>query len=129
MIFSILNGLNDVSLDQPDRVTGGYDIKATISTDLPISGNIEDSLNMSEISSVAGTSSIRVDVKELSGENNSYKGEKIGQGRENAKIYLEKNPKIAVEIEQVIRDKSSSITKELEGNPSPKEKISEKEEE
>ena len=71
MIFSILNGLNDVSLDQPDRVTGGYDIKATISTDLPISGNIEDSLNMSEISSVAGTSSIRVDVKELSGENNS----------------------------------------------------------
>ena len=77
MIFSILNGLNDVSLDQPDRVTGGYDIKATISTDLPISGNIEDSLNMSEISSVAGTSSIRVDVKELSGENNSYKGSRL----------------------------------------------------
>ena len=65
-------------------------------------------------------------VVEKSGAWYAYKGEKIGQGRENAKIYLEKNPKIAVEIEQVIRDKSSAITKELEGNPSPKEKISEK---
>merc|ERR1711939_640919 len=27
----------------------------------------------------------------------AYKGEKIGQGRENAKIFLEKNPKIAAE--------------------------------
>mgnify|MGYP003318976707 CR=1 FL=1 len=41
---------------------------------------------------------------------------------------LEKNPKIAVEIEQVIRDQSSSISKELEGNPSPKEKVSDKDE-
>ena len=46
--------------------------------------------------------------------------------RENAKIYLEKNPKVAVEIEQVIREQASAISKELEGNPSSKEKISEK---
>ena len=68
-------------------------------------------------------------VVEKSGAWYAYKGEKIGQGRENAKIYLEKNPNIAVEIEQVIRDQASAISKELEGNPSPKEKISEKEEE
>ena len=67
-------------------------------------------------------------VVEKSGAWYAYKGEKIGQGRENAKTYLEKNPKIAVEIEQVIRDQSASISKELEGNPSPKEKISDKEE-
>ena len=67
-------------------------------------------------------------VVEKSGAWYAYKGEKIGQGRENAKIYLEKNPKIAVEIEQVIRDQSASISKELEGNPSSKEKISDKEE-
>ena len=41
---------------------------------------------------------------------------------------LEKNPKIAVEIEQVIREQATAISKELEGNPSPKEKISKKEE-
>ena len=68
-------------------------------------------------------------VVEKSGAWYAYKGEKIGQGRENAKIYLEKNPNIAVEIEKVIRDQSAAISKELEGNPSPKEKISEKEEE
>jgi len=68
-------------------------------------------------------------VVEKSGAWYAYKGEKIGQGRENAKIYLEKNPNIAVEIEKAIRDQSVTISKELEGNPSPKEKLSEKEEE
>ena len=71
----------------------------------------------------------KADIIEKSGAWYAYKGEKIGQGRENAKIYLEKNPKIAVEIEEVIRNQSSAISKELEGNPSPKEKISDKEQE
>jgi len=67
-------------------------------------------------------------VVEKSGAWYAYKGEKIGQGRENAKTYLQKNPEVAVEIEKIIRDKSAAITKELEGNPSPNEKISEKSE-
>ena len=62
-------------------------------------------------------------VVEKSGAWYAYKGEKIGQGRENAKIYLEKNSKVADEIEKIIRDKAAAISKELEGNPSPKEKI------
>ena len=40
----------------------------------------------------------------------------------------EKNPNIAAEIEKVIRDQASAISKELEGNPSPNEKISEEKE-
>jgi recombination protein RecA len=54
---------------------------------------------------------------------------KIGQGRENAKFYLQKNPNVATEIEKVIRDQASAISKELEGTPSPNEKISDKKEE
>ena len=67
----------------------------------------------------------KADVVEKAGAWYAYKGQKIGQGRENAKIYLEKNPNVAAEIEKVIRDEASAITKELEGNPSPNEKISE----
>jgi recombination protein RecA len=67
-------------------------------------------------------------VVEKSGAWYAYKGEKIGQGRENAKTYLQKNPEVAVEIEKIIRDKAAAITKELEGNPSPSEKISDKHE-
>ena len=67
-------------------------------------------------------------VVEKSGAWYAYKGEKIGQGRENAKIYLEKNPNVAAEIEKVIRDQAAAISKELEGNPSPNEKISEEKE-
>jgi len=63
-------------------------------------------------------------VVEKSGAWYAYKGEKIGQGRENAKTYLQKNPEVAVEIEKIIRDKAAAISKELEGNPSPNEKIS-----
>jgi recombination protein RecA len=68
-------------------------------------------------------------VVEKSGAWYAYKGEKIGQGRENAKTYLQKNPDVAVEIEKIIRDKAAAISKELEGNPSLNEKISEKKEE
>ena len=58
--------------------------------------------------------------------NTAYKGEKIVQGRENAKIYLEKNPKVAEEIETAIRTKAGLISKKIEGNPTPKEKETEK---
>ena len=49
MIFSVLNGIQDVTTEQPQRVTGGYDIKATITPDLPITGDVRASLNLSLI--------------------------------------------------------------------------------
>jgi recombination protein RecA len=63
-------------------------------------------------------------VVEKAGAWYAYKGEKIGQGRENAKTYLEQNPKVAEEIEKVIRDKAAAISAALDGNPAPKEEIS-----
>ena len=59
----------------------------------------------------------KADIVEKSGAWYAYKGEKIGQGRENAKIFLEKNPKIAAEIEMAIRTKAGLISKKIEGNP------------
>ena len=61
----------------------------------------------------------KADIVEKSGAWYAYKGEKIGQGRENAKIYLENNPKIAAEIEMSIRTKAGLISKKIEGNPIP----------
>jgi len=59
----------------------------------------------------------KADIVEKSGAWYAYKGEKIGQGRENAKIFLEKNSKIAAEIEMAIRTKAGLISKKTEGNP------------
>ena len=59
----------------------------------------------------------KANIVEKSGAWYAYKGEKIGQGRENAKIFLEKNPKIAAEIEMAIRTKAGLISKKIEGNP------------
>ena len=64
----------------------------------------------------------KASVVEKAGAWYAYKGEKIGQGRENAKIYLEQNPKIAAEIEMAIREKAGVISKKIEGNPLDPEK-------
>ena len=34
----------------------------------------------------------------------AYKGEKIGQGKENVKMYLKANPKLKDELEKQVRD-------------------------
>ena len=72
----------------------------------------------------------KAEIVEKSGAWYAYKGEKIGQGRENAKVYLEQNPKVAAEIEMAIREKAGIISKKIEGNPldKDKEKVDPKEE-
>ena len=44
-------------------------------------------------------------IIEKSGSWLSYKGERIGQGRENARVYLVENPQIYAEIEKTVREK------------------------
>merc|ERR1712224_866056 len=66
---------------------------------------------------------VKAEIVEKSGAWYAYKGEKIGQGKENAKLYLEQNPKVAAEIEMAIREKAGVITKKIEGNPLDQEKI------
>jgi recombination protein RecA len=68
---------------------------------------------------------VKAGVVEKAGAWYAYKGEKIGQGRENAKIFLEQNPKAAEEIEKTIRDKATAVREALDGNPVVKEKDSE----
>jgi recombination protein RecA len=40
----------------------------------------------------------------------SYKEERIGQGRENAKVYLQENPQVLEEIADIIRARSQDVT-------------------
>ncbi len=52
----------------------------------------------------------------------SYNGERIGQGRENAKIYLKENPKVALEIEESIRSQNKEqVVKEEDDNKDDKD--------
>ena len=48
---------------------------------------------------------IEQNIIEKSGSWFSYQGNKIGQGRDNVKLYLQNNPEIADEIEKSIREK------------------------
>jgi recombination protein RecA len=48
---------------------------------------------------------VEADIVEKSGAWYSYKGEKIGQGKDNARDFLKANPELAKEIEALIRAK------------------------
>ena len=50
---------------------------------------------------------VNLDIVEKSGSWFSYNGDRIGQGRENVKKYLEENPKIMDEIGKKVRDNFS----------------------
>ncbi len=49
----------------------------------------------------------------------SYNGDKIGQGRENAKIFLKEHPEVADEIERKIRADAGHLTTEMIGDDEP----------
>ena len=66
---------------------------------------------------------VESEIIEKSGSWYSYKTERIGQGRENAKTFLKDNPDIAEEIETLIRQNSGIVNEKM-----LEEKIDNKEE-
>ena len=66
---------------------------------------------------------VETEIIEKSGSWYSYKTERIGQGRENAKSFLKDNPDIAEEIETLIRQNSGIVNEKM-----LEEKIDNKEE-
>lgn len=71
---------------------------------------------------------VNLDIVNKAGAWFSYEGEKIGQGRENTKAYLEQNPKLMKEIEDKIRANfSQAFEKSLVDDETPEEEIDEEE--
>ena len=56
---------------------------------------------------------VESEIIEKSGSWYSYKTERIGQGRENAKTFLKENPDIAEEIETLIRQNSGIVNEKM----------------
>ena len=62
---------------------------------------------------------VKANIVEKSGAWFSYDGERIGQGRENAKAFLKENPKVAAAIEKAIRANAGLIVDKLLVEPRP----------
>jgi recombination protein RecA len=60
---------------------------------------------------------VKANVVEKSGSWFSYRDQRIGQGRENAKTFLREHPEIAAEIEQAIRANAGLLSERILGNP------------
>ncbi len=61
---------------------------------------------------------VKANIIEKSGAWFSYNGDKIGQGRENAKTYLREHPEVALEIENKIRADAGHLSSEMIGGDS-----------
>lgn len=73
---------------------------------------------------------VNLDIIEKSGSWFSYNGERIGQGRENIKKYLEDNPKIMSEVEEKVRENyKKAFEQSLTDGEIPEEETEEKSEE
>src|SRR6187200_3452743 len=59
---------------------------------------------------------VKAGIVEKSGAWFSYDSQRIGQGRENAKVFLKANPDIAAKIETAIRQNAGLIADRLEGD-------------
>ena len=59
---------------------------------------------------------VKAGIVEKAGAWFSYNGEKLGQGRENAKQVLRDNPNLADEIEKKIREAAGQLTSEMIGD-------------
>ncbi len=58
---------------------------------------------------------IKANIVEKSGSWFAYNGDKLGQGRENAKIFLKEHPDVALEIENKIKADAGHLSTELIG--------------
>lgn len=61
---------------------------------------------------------VKGEIIEKSGSWFSYKDQRIGQGKENARQFLKDNPAVAADIEKQIRAKAGQVSAALQGNPS-----------
>lgn len=59
---------------------------------------------------------IKAGIVEKSGSWFAYNGEKLGQGRENAKLFLKDHPEVALEIENKIKADAGHLSSELIGD-------------
>ena len=60
---------------------------------------------------------VNLDIIEKSGSWFSYKGERLGQGRENVKQYLKDNPKIMEEVESKVKENFAVAFEQSLGEP------------
>jgi recombination protein RecA len=61
---------------------------------------------------------VKVGIVEKSGAWFSYDSQRLGQGRENAKLFLKDNPDVAAAIETAIRQSAAEISSRLQGDAS-----------
>jgi len=70
---------------------------------------------------------VKADIIEKSGAYYSYKGTRLGQGKENARQFLKENEAMAVEIENIIRENAGLVNNALVFTPNEADKAEAKE--
>ena len=68
---------------------------------------------------------VTASIVEKSGSWFSFDGQRIGQGRENAKTFLKEHPEVAASIERKVRENAGLVASEMLGGPEGDEPVEE----
>ncbi|RJO68060.1 MAG: recombinase RecA [Myxococcales bacterium] len=113
------------AIKKGEEVTGSRTrVKVVKNKMAPPFKSVEFDINYNEgISREGSTLDLASDigVVEKSGSWFSFKGERIGQGRENARLFLKDNPDILATVEKEVMEKSGLTLKSSGDEPSPEE--------
>jgi len=66
---------------------------------------------------------VKAGMVEKSGAWFSYDSIRIGQGRENAKIYLRENPEVCAKLEKAIRNNTADVAEKMMTGPEPEDDL------
>ena len=66
---------------------------------------------------------VKAGMVEKSGAWFSYDSIRIGQGRENAKIYLRENPEVCARLEKAIRNNTAEVAEKMMTGPEPEDDL------
>ena len=118
-----------IMFGNPETTPGGRALKFYASVRLDIRKTVAPPFREAEFDIIYGKGisksgnildlGVNLDIVEKSGSWFAYDGTRIGQGRENAKKYLEENPEIMAEVEKKVRAKfneafEKSLSDEME---------------
>ena len=118
-----------VMFGNPETTTGGNALKFYASVRMDIKNKVAPPFKTVDFDIMYGEGisktgelidlGVKAGIVDKSGAWFSYKGDKLGQGRENAKMFLRDNPAVAEEIENKIRAEAGHLTTEMIGDIDP----------
>lgn len=116
-----------IDIRKGQKITEGKDVIGNLVTCKVVKNKVSPPFKIAEVEMIFGEGfsrsteiidiATKMDIIQKSGSWFSYKGERIGQGKDKVKVYFKENPEMMKEIEDKIRENSAKLDMEIKETP------------